>query len=336
MISRGCVRPTVAPMAFIRAAFIVAVTALVAAAERATAQVGLRLNQIQGKGTHNSYHLQPAVSMHPSHRYSHVSLTRQLSEQGVRCFELDVHQRRGGDLEVFHLPVIDQRSTCKTLKDALIELRRWSDGHPKHVPLMVWIEPKDDLPKYSSSFGAVHWRKVEGVIGSVWPDDRILRPDDVRGEHGDLPTAISAGGWPLLSAVRGKVVFALLDGGVHRRAYLEDAPNLARRRMFVLSDDPAAAHAAVFKIDDARRHGGQIRRLVKRGFLVSTNCDRAGVSPEDNAARLRRSLGVGSHFPVATKAGGGYACTIPGAFVRVNPVSGPEERRGQPVLEPGN
>ena len=56
---------------------------------------------------HNSYHVEPAEALDPSFRYTHQSLDVQLSEQGVRQFELDLHLRpddfwalrgaRGGD-----------------------------------------------------------------------------------------------------------------------------------------------------------------------------------------------------------------------------------------------
>ena len=43
----------------------------------------LRMNHLQGLGTHNSYHLQPDVDILPW-RYSHLPLDEQLGEQGVR------------------------------------------------------------------------------------------------------------------------------------------------------------------------------------------------------------------------------------------------------------
>jgi len=64
----------------------------------------LRLNQVQARGTHNSYHLEPADPVDESHRYSHLPLGRQLAELGVRQVELDLHLRTGVGFEVFHLP----------------------------------------------------------------------------------------------------------------------------------------------------------------------------------------------------------------------------------------
>jgi hypothetical protein len=204
---------------------------------------------------------------------------------------------------------------------------------------MIWIEPKDDLPRYSRAFGPINWRDIEKVIAATWPDERILRPDDVRGHHDTLPAAIRARGWPKLDAVRGKAIFGLLDGGAQRRAYLAGADNLAKRRMFVLSDSALSPHAAVFKIDDARRQGGRIRSLVEAGFLVATNCDRTGDDLETNRRRLRRSLSSGPHwvctdFPGSSRPGA-YVCVLPdGALARVNPVSGPVAVRGNAIIEP--
>src|SRR5262245_16488950 len=50
----------------------------------------LRLNHLQAKGTHNSYHIAPEGDLIPALEYTHMPLDVQLSSQGVRQFELDV------------------------------------------------------------------------------------------------------------------------------------------------------------------------------------------------------------------------------------------------------
>ena len=51
----------------------------------------LRVNHIQAKGTHNSYHLRSPEPADPSHDYDQPSLTDQLELYGIRQVELDVH-----------------------------------------------------------------------------------------------------------------------------------------------------------------------------------------------------------------------------------------------------
>src|SRR6187200_17719 len=69
-----------------------------AAITAATADDCLRLNHLQVLGTHNSYHLAPEPPIlaflgdrAPAYDYTHRPLTEQLSELGVRQFEIDVY-----------------------------------------------------------------------------------------------------------------------------------------------------------------------------------------------------------------------------------------------------
>ena len=105
----------------------------------------LRLNHVQAKGTHNSYHVEPDVVFHDSHRYSHAPLDAQLRDQGVRQLELDLHYREDVGFEIFHLPGIDEVSTCVRFVDCLQEISDWSQEQPGHLPVMIWLEPKDDM-----------------------------------------------------------------------------------------------------------------------------------------------------------------------------------------------
>lgn len=260
----------------------------------------LGLEDVQAKGTHNSYHVAPDDPVDESHRYTHVPLGVQLAEQGVRQFELDVHLRAGEGFEVFHLPAgVDQGSTCRRLVDCLGGIKDWSDRHPDHVPIVIWLEPKDeDLDWIDETLLPIegHYGELEAAILSVWPAERILQPDEVRGGYATLPEAIAAGGWPRLGALRGKVVFALLDSATHREAYTRDAPALQGKLLFVDASEAADPYAAMFKIDDARADGGRIRELVEAGFVVTCNADGAGATDRDNQARLEASLASGANF----------------------------------------
>ena len=50
----------------------------------------LRMNHLQMKGTHNSYHVEPIFSPTREYMYTHQELGVQASDLGVRQFELDV------------------------------------------------------------------------------------------------------------------------------------------------------------------------------------------------------------------------------------------------------
>ncbi|HUF34152.1 MAG TPA: Ca2+-dependent phosphoinositide-specific phospholipase C, partial [Acidimicrobiales bacterium] len=70
----------------------------------------LRMNHVQARGTHNSYHRDP---MFPGREhseigwdYSHRPLAHQLEHQGVRQVELDIHYNWvRDDFEVYHVGI---------------------------------------------------------------------------------------------------------------------------------------------------------------------------------------------------------------------------------------
>lgn len=290
----------------------------------------LRLNHVQALGTHNSYHLEPAVPLSPEHRYSQPALGSQLRDHGVRQFELDLHLSEDGGFEVFHLPVVDAQTTCQTLVACLGILETWSDAHPGHIPLLVWLEPKDELDLAGLGYESIegHYDALEAEILSVWPQDRVFTPDELRADHPTLPEAISAEGWPLLTEVRGKVLFALLDSGDHREAYTASAPALEGKLLFVDASSPGDAYAALFKMNNAQADAEEVTARVAAGFLVTSNVDGVDTGDEDNAARLAASLEAGCHhlstdFPVA-KDDGSYYAQIPGGTpAGCNPIVAP-------------
>lgn len=287
----------------------------------------LRLNHVQAKGTHNSYHIEPEHPLDPSHRYSHAPLDVQLENHGVRQFELDIHYRRGVGFEVFHIPLIDEDTTCRLFADCLRTIKEWSDHNPWHLPIAVWIEPKDEqagldaeLQPLTGKFG-----DLEEEILSVWPRERLLVPDDVRGLHPDLPSALRSDGWPTLGRLRGKAIFALLDRERHRDEYTEGAANLAGRVMFVAADSEKDPFAGFFKINNAQQEAERVRRVVEAGFIVTSNVDGPTNSDEHNQAKLDASLAAGIHFGSsdfpAKVDGRGYWFDLPGgAPARCNPV----------------
>lgn len=291
----------------------------------------LRLNQVQAMGTHNSYHIAPDTLLDASHAYTLPPLDEQAA-LGVRQFELDVHRRNEGGFDVLHLPTIDPNTTCLAFEDCLCTLRSWSDAHPGHLPLVVWIEPKDELDDLSPDYRPMsgHLLELDDEIRAVFPPERLLAPDDVRGDAADLPSAIAARGWPTLGEARGKVLFAVLDTGAEREEYLSGSPNLAGRAMFVDNDALDDPSAAMFKLDDAIRDAAQIQAALDAGFIVTSNVD----TPEDddatNRAQFEASLAVGSqflstNFPAPVE-GRDYWASIPGGSpAGCNPVTAPTD-----------
>lgn len=231
----------------------------------------LRVNDIQMKGTHNSYHLRPSADPIEDWNYEHAPLTEQLTNEGVRQFELDVHYRADEDrFYVYHLPGADQKSTCPVFTDCLAELKAWSDANPGHHPLFIFLEPKDDADRVTDRIVG-HYDALEAAILSVWPRSRILTPDDVRRGRATLREAVTEDGWPTLGETRDKAVFVLLDDdhepGAHHYEYTEGNRTLDGKLLFVTADE-SDPYAAILSINDP--HDPRIEAGAKAGFIVRT------------------------------------------------------------------
>lgn len=305
-------------------------------------------------------------AMRPSDmlRYAHPSLVAQL-DLGVRSVELDVNPDPDGGrfldpvgyrilrerkvsgllpydasgmaqpgFKVLHMPDIDFRSSCPTLRACLQQLRGWSDANPAHLPLFVLIEAKNQhmpilpgatrtLPFTPALFDALD-RELESVMGR----ERIITPDDVRGRHATLNQAVRAGGWPTLAAARGKLLFLMItaNGPAGAAGYLEGHPSL-RGRMAFLRAQPDEEHAAFLMFDNALVRGAEIRQAVRQGYLVRTRSDiETHEAKVDSHERARAAFDSGAQivstdFEVEGNAyGTGYVVRLPGgAAARCRP-----------------
>ncbi|MEQ8688610.1 MAG: phosphatidylinositol-specific phospholipase C1-like protein [Imperialibacter sp.] len=144
---------------------------------------GLKMNQTQVIGSHNSYKIrieQPLMDMILTDRpeaiglaYTHIPITDQL-DLGLRSLEIDVlfdpegglfsnpkelemlttagvnaqpydaEPMREPGFKVLHVPDIDFRSHCATFKGCLSDVLTWSKAHNNHLPIIITINPKSD------------------------------------------------------------------------------------------------------------------------------------------------------------------------------------------------
>ena len=332
----------------------------------------VRLNEIQVLGTHNSYHIAPepkVLAVLGEHardiEYTHKPLVEQLSRQGIRKFELDVFADPEGGryahpwalrtieglaplgpellepgFKVIHTQDVDVRTTCSTLKTCLTTIRDWSRSNQWHVPIMVMIEAKDAViaDRRGIQFvkpirvGPAEFRALDAEIRSVFSEEHMLTPDDVRGRHATLRQAIESDGWPTLKASRGKVLFALDNTDDHIADYLGGSAALEGRVLFV-SSEPGQPSSGFLKLNEALGEEEQnIRRRVLDGFLVRTRADiptaeaRSGSTVRRDSAFRSGAHYVSTDYPDVSPFGSGYRARIPGAeglTARCNPVNAP-------------
>lgn len=294
--------------------------------------------------------------------YSHPPLATQL-DGGVRQIELDVFaDSKGGryahpsgpsmaaaaglpadpdfdpnhlmdkpGFKVMHVQDLDYRSTCQPFVACLQQVRDWSHAHPKHVPVFILVETKQDSPKEvkvtepekftSSSFDA-----LDAEIRSVFPADELITPDDVRGNYPTLEEAVLAGNWPALEASRGKVVF-LMDQRSVGPVYLEGHASLKGRVIFT-NASPGQPDAAFVERNDGPFE--EITSLVRKGYLVRTRTDadtkeaRAHETGRRDGAIASGAQLLSTDYPASEPArwAGGYSVSLPGGkAVRCDPAN---------------
>ncbi|NOZ02365.1 MAG: hypothetical protein GXP54_10815 [Deltaproteobacteria bacterium] len=288
----------------------------------------LRVNHIQIKGTHNSFHTAPDPFVLIDWDYSFAPLDVQLQDQGVRQVELDVHYTPDHGFDVFHLPQIDQGTTCETFVECLSIVKKWSDGHPGHHLLFILVEPKDEIDQEKI---AGHYDELDQEILSVWPRQRVLEPDDVRGAHATLREALETDGWPSLGETRNKAMFIMLDSGQHRDAYLALHPNL-EGAVFFARGGMGETWSSVMETGNLET----IREAAMAGYLVRTTVGGPDDDPAGLGARANELLAAGAHiistdYPAKEEDRDWWLDLPGGTPSRCNPVTAPAECTSEAV-----
>jgi calcium-dependent phosphoinositide phospholipase C len=298
---------------------------------------GPRLNQIQIIGTHNSYHVKPEEPFYSQIKaaypdaitwdYSHAPLDKQL-DRGVRSFELDVYHHPDGT-RVLHVPRFDPGTTCERFVECLEVVRGWSQGHPRHVPVILLVELKDEeVPLLQESilpFDEKALDQLDAEIRGVFNADELLEPDDVRGDAPSLSDAVRSHGWPAIDDVRGQVMFVLHARGIHAERYTAKSPSLEGRAMFLESQE-GQPYAAFFIRNDPRDEN--IAKLLEQGYLVRTRADSGlkqgaeGDPRRRDAAFVSGAQVIHTDFPPGeAHADTGYVVSFESGAARCNPVT---------------
>jgi hypothetical protein len=130
-----------------------------------------------------------------------------------------------------------------------------------------------------------------------------------------------------LRDARGKVLFALDNGGSKRDSYVAGHPALAGRVLFTDSP-PGAPEAAFVKLNDPLADGPLITDLVRAGYIVRTRADadtmeaRTGDTTRREAALASGAQFVSTDYRELGPFGTDYMVELPGGLAaRCNPVS---------------
>ena len=141
----------------------------------------------------------------------------------------------------------------------LEQVRDWSQANPDHLPIFILVELKaefldlgETLALFDLEFTIPEpWAlddllELQDGIRTVFSDNEIILPNDVRRGYPTLMEAIQAEGWLPLDRNRGKVWFGLDNGGSILDAYVAQYPGLDGAYLFTSSpiDSPTAPPAA--------------------------------------------------------------------------------------------
>lgn len=272
----------------------------------------LRLNQTQVIGSHNSYKsampapildylqkINPAAAN--SLEYEHLPLSEQL-DLGLRNLELDVfHDPIGGKyanpkslamlpegtifdskkelqepgMKLFHVQDLDVQSHHLLFKNALLELRDWSNKNPDHHPVFVLVNAKDGLVPMTVSplsFSGKALDSIDLEVRTYLGMDKLITPDQVRGAYESVEKAVLAGNWPEMDVARGKFLFVLDESEEKIRRYLTEKPELKNAVLFVnLKEGNPEAGFRI--INDPVANETYIQDLVRKGYIIRTRAD---------------------------------------------------------------
>jgi hypothetical protein len=335
----------------------------------------LPMNRIQVIGTHNSYKAAIAPAEFALVKaaapktadtldYSKPPLSVQL-DAGARQLELDyVYDPEGGryatplglkmakdeasapydsapmlkpGLKVMHVPDIDYRSVCPTFVACLTEIRAWSKAHPRHVPILIIMNLKDDNLKIPGAvpllpFDAKAMDAIDAEIRSVFLERELITPDVVRGRRATVREGVLAGGWPKLKAARGRFLFAMDENQAKADLYRGNRRSLEGRAMFVNVDETSSM-AGYITLNEPIELSDRIARALKAGFIVRTRADADTVEARSNdrrrqdAAFATGAQYVSTDYLTPDTRFSAYEAHLPGGGVaRLNPVTGAQAR----------
>lgn len=268
-------------------------------------------------------------------RFAHPAIVRSVAAAGLPAdpdFDPQ-HEMDKPGFKVMHVQDLDERSTCHTFVACLKDVRTWSQAHPRHIPIFILVETKEDTPRdmpnavKAEPFTPALFDALDAEIRSVFQPNEIITPDEVRGDASTLVEAVHAGKWPTLAQARGRVIF-LMDQQHVGPLYTQGHPSLKGRILFT-NAVPGASDAAFVEQNEGSLE--EINALVKQGYLVRTRTDESTEQARTNDT-TRRDLALSSgaqmlstDYPLSepspwTK----YSVGLPhGLVARCNPVNKP-------------
>ncbi|PZQ63705.1 MAG: hypothetical protein DI570_08150 [Phenylobacterium zucineum] len=251
---------------------------------------------------------------------------------GAAAVPYDFAPLKGPGLKVIHVPDVDYRSTCPTFVGCLAEVRAWSLAHPDHLPILILMNLKEEGVRLPGAvapppFDAAALNGLDAEIRSVFPEAALITPDQVQGARATLREAVAAGGWPLLEAARGRVMFAC-DCTPDQVARYRGARRALEGRVAFVNTEETSPAAGYITLNEPKEQSARIAAAVKAGLIVRTRADadtheaRSGDTTRRTAAFASGAQYVSTDFMTPDQRFGTYVVTLPGGGTgRLSPVA---------------
>eukprot|EP01012_Entosiphon_sulcatum_P007769 TRINITY_DN14053_c0_g1_i1.p1 TRINITY_DN14053_c0_g1~~TRINITY_DN14053_c0_g1_i1.p1 ORF type:complete len:406 (-),score=68.88 TRINITY_DN14053_c0_g1_i1:7-1224(-) len=196
----------------------------------------LNYNEIQVRGSYNSYHQLNLNSTIPEWLYQQKPLLDQ-ALAGIRWFELSPRDSNG-TFDVYYYERFDNGSECGALNNCLEPLRNWSSNNSD--ALFFFLKP---LPRFNN------WDALETNIKEVWGLEDIYTPDMLRGTAGSLQEALGKLGFPSLAELKGKAIFLVDFVTAVVNGYYQPIPPYLKNRLFFPVEDVSSYNVSYVDAD---------------------------------------------------------------------------------------
>ncbi|NPA37652.1 MAG: hypothetical protein GXO47_12480 [Chlorobi bacterium] len=255
------------------------------------------LNRLRFLSTHNSYHKKPGFLksfliklFEPDEvnalQYSHPPLYNQF-DNGIRGIELDVRYVNGSFVTM-HVPIVDNNSNSPDVMLAMKEIKRWSDNHPVHIPIVVLIELSREWNKYYPA--QKKWTeelllKFDKETYNIL-QNKLITPNDIKY------------GYPELKDVRGKILIVFMADsdiiGIFGKKYKK-----LHKATHIMTDNKFPEKSSVRFVKRDNPFASDIDSLVNAGFIVRTRIDadlKTGIKRKIKALNSKAQI-ISTDFP---------------------------------------
>ncbi len=185
--------------------------------------------------------------------------------------------------------------------------------------------------KYTPVLADAIDEEIKSVFGNNL--EKVITPDDIRGNYATLKEAVLANNWPSIGECRGKFIF-VMEGGA-KEEYLQNHPSLKGRAMFLYSENDVQPESAFIIYNDADKKEDSIQMVVQQNYMVRTRADginkqnKTGDYSQQQAAFRSGAQIVSTDYyrqdprsKTRSAEFSNYNCQFPNAaLARINPIS---------------